>query len=494
MNRGKNRHINAFFFSFAFFSFFPYSFQTAPLSTKVLRAKEGMSITFGYPTQSANRAYFGDHLTQPTTGSEDSDVDPEDVVVNSQQRREVLGLQAVVKSRIEPGVKSCLTSPNEQSELAIGNQSVTEMDLAAYSKTELETSLRKHIMKRMFYAFDSLMKGYLDMKQIQELCVYLGRNLTEEQSISMAEELALEASQCGGHSEMDRDLSSVKVTFELFWKWWESKSEGAFGDAAFSLIQGHFAEAYHQQQMELEEEGEIFTPSYRVKFFFRDLENGYRRQVSPWHDIPFAVRDPVRTKPSYIAPNRFNFICEVPKWTRAKFEVATGEPYNPIKQDMKNGIPRFYKHGDMMWNYGAFPQTWESTEIKVEGYIGDNDPLDGVEIGMRQMRVGAVTAVKVLGILGMIDDNQMDWKVIIIAVDDPVARFIRDIEDVPKFLPGCLDAIREFFRVYKICQGGVENKFAFNGEFKDKEYALRVMNESHHMWNNLRKIHGKEKV
>lgn len=443
--------------------------------------------TFFYPSHSAQLAYFGKDTLNADPTRSDSHLDPEDLVVTSQQKREVMGLQDF-KKRIEPGLKSKVETPvrtMEEDLPAVAGGSVTEMDLAAYSKADLESSVRKHIMKRMFYAFDSLMKGYLTMSQITELCMYLGRSLTKEQVDNMSEELTRESSERG---------EEAMVTFEEFWKWWESRPDSAFNDSAFSLIQGDFSEPYHQQQMELEEEGEIFTPSYRVKYFFRDLENGFRRQVSPWHDIPFAVRDPVRTKPAYIAPNRFNFICEVPKWTRAKFEVATGEPYNPIKQDMKNGIPRFYKHGDMMWNYGAFPQTWESTEIQVEGYMGDNDPLDGVEIGMRQMRVGAVTAVKVLGILGMIDDGQMDWKVIIIAVDDPVARFIKDIEDVPKFLPGCLDAIREFFRVYKICQGGVENKFAFNGEFKDKEYALRVMNESHHMWNNLRKIKGKKNV
>lgn len=411
-----------------------------------------------------------------------ADFEEEDKVVTSQQKREVLGLQDT-KALIVPGKQSASQTPVmvQEDPLPQAGQSVTELDLAAYSKADLDTSVRKQIMKRMFYAFDSLMEGFLNVKQTTELCNYLGRSLTAEQVTLLAKELTSES-------------KDEHITFEQFWSWWESRPDSAFSDSAFSLVKGDFSEPYHQQQMEVEELGEIFTPAYRVKFFFRDLENGSRRQVSPWHDIPFAVRDPVRTKPAYIAPNRFNFICEVPKWTRAKFEIATGEAYNPIKQDMKNGIPRFYKHGDMMWNYGAFPQTWESTEILVEGYTGDNDPLDGVEIGMRQMRVGGVAPVKVLGILGMIDDGQMDWKVICIAVDDPVARFIKDIEDVPKFLPGCLDAIREFFRVYKICQGGVENKFAFNGEFKDKEYALKVMNESHHMWNNLRKIKGKVEV
>lgn len=443
-----------------------------------------MSASKAYPTHTAQQAYFGDTLQDDPEPQ-----DAEDLFVLSQQKREVLGIQEV-KRKIEPGLKSGITSPRESDsdELELGGRSVTEMDLVAYSKVELETSVRKQVMKRMFFAFDSLISGYLTVKQVKELCVYLGRSLSQDEVESMAEELLSTSQSKADSEEMDR------VTFEEFWKWWESKSDQPFQDKAFSLIQGDFSEPYHQQQMEIEEEGDIFTPSYRVKYFFRDLENGLRRQVSPWHDIPFAVRDPVRTKPAYIAPNRFNFICEIPKWTRAKFEVATSEVYNPIRQDMKNGLPRFYKHGDMMWNYGAFPQTWESTEIKVAGYMGDNDPLDGVEIGMRQMRVGAVTAVKVLGILGMIDDNQMDWKVIIIAIDDPIARFIKDIDDVPKFLPGCLDAIREFFRVYKICQGGEENKFAFNGEFKDKEFALKVMRESHYMWNNLRKIKGKEAV
>ncbi len=33
----------------------------------------------------------------------------------------------------------------------------------------------------------------------------------------------------------------------------------------------------------------------------------------------------------------------VTQWTRAKFEIATGEPFNPIKQDVKNGALRFLK-------------------------------------------------------------------------------------------------------------------------------------------------------
>jgi inorganic pyrophosphatase len=111
-----------------------------------------------------------------------------------------------------------------------------------------------------------------------------------------------------------------------------------------------------------------------------------------------------------------------------------------------------------------------------------------IKNGMTQLKTGDVCSVKVLGILGMIDDNQMDWKVICISLSDPVAKFLNDISDVPKYLPGCLEAIREWLRVYKICQGGVENKFAYDGEYQDKNFAMKIINDSHHMWENLRKI------
>ena len=43
--------------------------------------------------------------------------------------------------------------------------------------------------------------------------------------------------------------------------------------------------------------------------------------------------------------------------------------------------------------------------------VGDNDPIDALEIGCRQIRTGQIVAVKILGILAMIDDGETDWKV-----------------------------------------------------------------------------------
>ena len=74
-------------------------------------------------------------------------------------------------------------------------------------------------------------------------------------------------------------------------------------------------------------------------------------------------------------------------------------------------------------NYGAFPQTWEDAEHKDgdTGYLGDNDPLDVLEVGYHVCEPGSVYPVKVLGILGMIDGDEMDWKVVTVAVSDKIA-------------------------------------------------------------------------
>ena len=86
--------------------------------------------------------------------------------------------------------------------------------------------------------------------------------------------------------------------------------------------------------------------------------------------------------------------CPGRRWSRAKFEIATGEEFNPIKQDTKNGKLREYKYGDMLFNYGAFPQTWEDpAHISPDtGCAGDNDPIDACEIGTKMFRTGAVHA------------------------------------------------------------------------------------------------------
>lgn len=63
---------------------------------------------------------------------------------------------------------------------------------------------------------------------------------------------------------------------------------------------------------------------------------------------------------------------------------------------------------------------------------GDNDPVDVVEIGEQQLDMGGVYAVKPLAVLAMIDDGELDWKVVAIRADDPKAAAVNDVEDVER--------------------------------------------------------------
>ena len=107
---------------------------------------------------------------------------------------------------------------------------------------------------------------------------------------------------------------------------------------------------------------------------------------------------------------------------------------NPIKQDTKKGALRFYPY-NINWNYGFLPQTWEDPAHKNEGagdVFGDNDPVDVVEISSTALEMGGVYQVKCVGAYAMIDDGELDWKVIAINTADPMAEKINDVEDVER--------------------------------------------------------------
>ncbi|XP_045140259.1 inorganic pyrophosphatase 2, mitochondrial [Echinops telfairi] len=213
---------------------------------------------------------------------------------------------------------------------------------------------------------------------------------------------------------------------------------------------------------------------------FYQSENVAGHYISPFHDIPLNVdsteENGIPTKKARNDENEtlFNMVVEVPRWTNAKMEIATKEPLNPIKQDVKGGMLRYvaniFPHKGYIWNYGALPQTWEDPHHKDKNTdcCGDNDPIDVCEIGSKIFSRGEVIQVKILGILALIDEGETDWKVIAINVNDPEASKIHDINDVKKYKPGYLEATLNWFRLYKVPEGKPENKFAFNGEFKNK--------------------------
>jgi len=62
-------------------------------------------------------------------------------------------------------------------------------------------------------------------------------------------------------------------------------------------------------------------------------------------------------------------------------------------------------------------------------------PVDVVEIGERQAKLGEVLKVKPLGVFAMIDQGELDWKVVAISIDDPKADLVNNVTDVEKHFP-----------------------------------------------------------
>ncbi|KAK9838124.1 hypothetical protein WJX81_002747 [Elliptochloris bilobata] len=203
-------------------------------------------------------------------------------------------------------------------------------------------------------------------------------------------------------------------------------------------------------------------------------ENG--RDISPWHDIPLRNSD-----------GTINMVCEIPKDTTAKLEVATGEEGTPIKQDVKKGKPRFY-HEPIPWNYGMLPQTWEDPQhcdAALGNLTGDNDPVDVVELSGVQLAAGSVHRVRALGAFAMIDEGELDWKVLCVRADLPLAERLHDIADIERELPGELERVMIWFRDYKIPDGKPPNAFGYGGAPLGASLAGRVISDTHALYQDL---------
>ena len=286
-------------------------------------------------------------------------------------------------------------------------------------------------LKCIFRGIDEDQNGYITWSEFENLYKKLGEPLTEKEVKSALKVLDPKRKE--------------QISFETFLTYWQQNHKGGKSNKAyknkFKFLSTKLHGSFDYKKVIIKHVGVQFTPEYRVKFYY-EQKNRELKKISPWHDIPLyhLPKNSKNNKLSLgIETHIYNFICEIPKYTRAKFEIATGEPFNPIKQDMKNGNLRFYKHGDMMMNYGLLPQTWENpaTISESTGLPGDNDPIDAIELGTKQLKTGTVTPVKCLGVLALLDSGETDWKLLCININDPLAHLIDDVHDIETHLPVC---------------------------------------------------------
>ena len=120
------------------------------------------------------------------------------------------------------------------------------------------------------------------------------------------------------------------------------------------------------------------------------------------------------------------------------------------------------------FNYGLLPQTWEDPNlISAEGYGGDKDPLDVIEIGVTPLPMGSVTQIKVLGSLELIDEGETDHKIIALRISDSRASRINDMKDLEEHIPGLTAKLVDWLKMSSNTVSAISCPLVFNSVWDD---------------------------
>jgi len=165
---------------------------------------------------------------------------------------------------------------------------------------------------------------------------------------------------------------------------------------------------------------------------------------NPWHEVPVGPE----------APHIVNGIIEIPKNTRAKYELDKESGLLKLDRVLYSSV--YYPA-----NYGFIPQT----------YGDDHDPLDIVVLSQIAVVPLCMLRAKVLGVMRMLDNGEGDDKIIAVAADDMSVNHLNEIEELPSHF---LRELRSFFEDYK----KLENKEVKVEEFQPKPVAQQILNRS----------------
>ncbi|MDO5849148.1 MAG: inorganic diphosphatase [Methanobrevibacter sp.] len=132
-------------------------------------------------------------------------------------------------------------------------------------------------------------------------------------------------------------------------------------------------------------------------------------------------------------PDIVTAVIEVPKGSRNKYEYDKDKEAFILDRVLYS--PVFYPA-----DYGFIPRS----------LYHDGDPMDVLVLIEQPTFSGCLVDVRPIGVMGMIDGGDNDYKILAVPVNDPRYDEVNDISDVPKHL---LKEIEHFFSVYKHLEG-----------------------------------------
>ena len=165
-----------------------------------------------------------------------------------------------------------------------------------------------------------------------------------------------------------------------------------------------------------------------------------------------------------------NVVIEIPSGTHNKFEVS--KKSGQIVQDVENGLPRKIKYIGYPGNYGMIPRTLLSIN---DG--GDGDPLDVIVLG-EQLQKGSVVEIKLIGILKMLDNGEIDDKLIAVRVNNSIFSSVTSFNELKKSYQGVTEILEIWFTNYK-----GSKKIAVRG-FENEQKALEIFKSAYQQYKN----------
>ena len=169
-----------------------------------------------------------------------------------------------------------------------------------------------------------------------------------------------------------------------------------------------------------------------------------------------------------------NVVIEIPAGENDKWEVSKMD--GSLRRERSNNSFRVIKYLPYISNYGFIPKT-----LQPENMGGDGDPVDVILLGKKYDR-GTIVRSKILGVMIMTDDGEIDNKVVAIPKDSKIFfhENINSLDDLKRNYPGVLEILKIWFKNYKRT-GQVEIQ-GYDNRFK----AIEIIKTSQNPYEVLR--------